>query len=237
MDELVSDNVGRIKDTDIFKIKLCLSSLTNTVILCPMVSWLYTQTSADQETWTFLKRGVPGLVLIHDMQRRVSAAQICLADPNTGFAVWRENLHKTSNYRASQKNFHTFQMFSGGAGAMAGIKFPSNESATSFIKDVLSNLPEETSTEVTQASTKERFRFGRKLKKNEISSPCMFTHVSSISSKPINQPQPKTQKGKRGGGLKKYNGSGSSLDAPDADPPRHDGMPRRMSLPTRPTKR
>ena len=109
-DTLSKHSSMKLKDEDVFKIKLALSSLTTSVILCPMVANLYTQSVDDNETWMYFKRGVPGIILHHDSYRIVTTAQLFLADPESGFAIWTENLLETSQYEATQKNFHTFKI-------------------------------------------------------------------------------------------------------------------------------
>ena len=223
MEEPENNVIVRLKDAEMFKIKLCLSSLTNTVVICPVLCSIYVKNDMDDvinddvtsDSWTFMKRGAPCMVLIHDLNRDVCASQICVADPDSGFAVWRESVDKKCDYKLSEKNFHTFRLKDSEKGNMAGIIFPSIEYSNIFLKDVLSNLPDETVVACREGSPKsiERRRSTKKLKKNEISSPCMFTHVSSISNKKLQKKE--TKKKVRGSEIQ---GSGSSLDNPNADP-------------------
>ena len=233
-------NDVRIKDQELFKIKLALSSLTNSVVLCPMVANLYTQSPTDDETWTYFKRGVPGIILNHDIDRTVIAVQLCLADPDTGFAIWREALLNTSDYKATQKNFHTFKMTSNN-NCMAGIRFPLDEGANIFLREVLVNIPkvsyEPKKSDVPDHKSKSLRKGGssikKKISKEEISKPCMFTHVTSatVMNKVNDSSKQKSRslKAKLSGKSNKYSGSGSSLDHPDADPAQ-DTMSRRSVI-------
>lgn len=223
-----SENV-RIKDQELFKIKLALSSLTNSVILCPMVANLYTQSPTDDETWTYFKRGVPGIILNHNAERVVISVQLCLADPDSGFAIWRETLLISSEYKATQKNFHTFKMTSKN-NCMAGIRFPLDEGANIFLRDVVGNIPKvtyEPNVEIPLHKSKSRGKgslfIKKKISKEEISKPCMFTHVTSttVMNKTHDthaSKKSRSLKAKLTGKSNKYSGSGSSLDHPDADP-------------------
>lgn len=223
-----SDNI-RIKDQELFKIKLALSSLTNSVILCPMVANLYTQSPTDDETWTYFKRGVPGIILNHNMERTVTSVQLCLADPDSGFAIWRETLFISSDYKATQKNFHTFKMASNN-NCMAGIRFPLDEGANIFLREVISNIPKvtlESNISPVQAQKSKSSRKGtsfmkKKISKEEISKPCMFTHVTSTTvmnkANEATKQKSRSLKAKLSGKSNKYSGSGSSIDHPDADP-------------------
>lgn len=214
---------ARVKDKELFKIKLALSSLTNSVLICPVVATLYTQSTADNETWNCCKRGAPGLILSHNTDREVISCHLCIADPESGFALWREKLLPASEYKATQKNFHTFKLLSDGVeNTMAGIRFPSDESACIFLRDVLGHIPKEGVHPDSPNSNKlsSRKSIKNKIKKSEISQPCMFKHVTSINnSKPMKE---KSQSVKALTPSKsktsKYSGSGSSLDAPDTDP-------------------
>ena len=89
------------------------------------------------------------------------SVHICLADPHSGFILWKEPLDTTCEYKATQKNFHTFKIVSseekdGGEGEeegegggekeeegnrkMAGIRFPIPELADIFLKNVVENI-------------------------------------------------------------------------------------------------
>ena len=179
-----------LRDTEIFKIKLSFSSLTNRVVVCPVVANLYSWKPSDTETWNHFKTGVPVLVIVHDGQSsgKNVQMQLCIVDRQNGFATWRENITEQSDYKMSQRNFHTMKLGSPKEeeGEMVGIKFPSEEVASVFYKDVECNIPEDVSLEVLGSSPKhdkkKSTRASKKLSKTDISSPCMFTHVTSINN-------------------------------------------------------
>ena len=193
MDEASStDNaVFHIEDHQIFKIKLALSSLSNSVIVCPMMVNMYTMsTQDDDETWTHFKKGVPVVIMNKSIvDNIITSVNICLADPHSGFALWKEALQPTSKYKATQKNFHTFHIASSDL-LMAGIRFPVSNLAEIFLKDVLVNVDklENRSYSLTDLAQGERdvrsekktdFASRKKILKTQISRPCMFTHVTS----------------------------------------------------------
>jgi WH1 domain. len=218
----------KVKDKELFKIKLALSSLTNSVVICPVVATLYTLSTSDNETWNCCKRGAPGLILTHNSDREIICCQLCIADPESGFALWRENLMISSDYKASQKNFHTFNLISDGVNnKMAGIRFPSDESACTFLRDVLESIPKEGVCPDSPTTKKERSKVTKKIKKSEISQPCMFKHVTSINNmKQKDKVMSRSQSTKSK--ISKYSGSGSSLDSPDTDP-QHNVVVRRTN--------
>ena len=206
--ELNGNMEYRLEEHEIFKIKLSLSSLTNSVIVCPLIAKLYLWKPADSETWTYCKTGVPVLVLIHGDEKdsmKVTALQLCLVDRPTGFTTWREFLSEDSDYKMSQKNFHTLKLLSSLDGSMAGVKFPSEEMAAIFMKDVQCNMPDDFIADVSHSSSprhssksdqknhsrngkdkdKDKRKSVKRISKDEISSPCMFTHVTSINNRQI----------------------------------------------------
>lgn len=182
-------------DSEIFKIKLSFSSLTNRVIVCPILANLYSWKPSDIETWSYFKTGVPVLVIVHDGQSRGKniQMQLCIVDRKNGFATWREIITQASEYKMSQRNFHTLKLSSPREeGEMIGLKFPNEDIASVFYKDVLCNIPEEAELEAYQSpkhketkksvKRKENPSLSKKLSKDDISSPCMFTHVTSINN-------------------------------------------------------
>ena len=182
-------------DTEIFKIKLSFSSLTNRVIVCPIVANLYSWKPTDIETWNYFKTGVPVLVIVHDGQSKGknTQMQLCIVDRSNGFATWRENITEGSEYKMTQRNFHTLKLSSPKEeGEMVGVKFPSEDIAAVFYKDVQCNIPDETELETQQSpkhfekkksvKSRDNARLSKRLSKDDISSPCMFTHVTSINN-------------------------------------------------------
>lgn len=184
----------KLGEKDIFKIKLSLSCLSNKVFVCSAVANLYVWQpplgESKANSWQFVRSGIPALVVSNGLSgaRNPKGITISLMDRQSGFSIWKENLTSNSNYREQQANFHVLSL-SSGDGMMAGLRFGNEDAAKSFYKDVLSNLDDVLQTssspeiEILQSSpSKDRFKKFRKLKKNEISSPCLFSHVTSITN-------------------------------------------------------
>ena len=184
----------RLSDKDLFKIRLSLSCLSNRVVVSSVMANLYLWTPPTPDfpnsSWQFVKSGVPALVVSTGEcgDRNPRGMYIYLVDPGSGFSSWKEKLTANSNYIQQQNNFHTLKL-SDESGVMAGIRFSEEDAASSFLKEVennsnellqLSSLPELNRLET--ASSKERTKKFRKLKKVEISTPCLFSHVTSITS-------------------------------------------------------
>ena len=182
----------RLSDKDIFKIKLSLSCLSNRVVVCPSVSNLYMweqpTRAREPNQWKYVRSGVPVLVVNSGESgaRNPKGLSICLVDRESGFATWKEPLSSASSYKEQQKNFHTLTL-SGASSTMAGLRFNDELAACNFVKEVEVALQD--SVHVTsspelnkvESSHHSRFRKFRKLKKTEISSPCLFSHVTSIT--------------------------------------------------------
>lgn len=184
----------RLSDKDVFKIKLSLSCLSNRVVVCGTTASLYLWQPPSIERpsnqWTLERKGVPVLVIStgDSGARNPKGVHLSLVERDSGFTTWKETLTSNSNYREQQKNFHTL-MLSNGDGAMAGFRFNCEEAANVFLKDVEASVQEILSStsapelnKLPNSSSRERLKKFRKLKKVEISTPCLFSHVTSITA-------------------------------------------------------
>lgn len=184
----------RLTEKDIFKIKLSLSCLSNRVVVCGATASLYfwqpPSVESPSNQWTLARSGVPVLVVSTGDcgDRNPKGVYLSLVERDSGFATWKEALTTSSNYREQQKNFHTLNL-SNADGTMAGFRFNCEEAANAFLKDVEAAAQEiSTATSVPELNklstntSKERFKKFRKLKKVEISTPCLFSHVTSITA-------------------------------------------------------
>lgn len=184
----------RLSDKEVFKIKLSLSCLSNRVVVCGTTASLYLWQPPSIERpsnqWTLERKGVPVLVVStgDSGARNPKGVHVSLVERDSGFTTWKETLTSSSNYREQQKNFHTL-MLSNGDGAMAGFRFNCEEAANVFLKDVEAAVQENSSStsapelnKLPNSSSRERLKKFRKLKKVEISTPCLFSHVTSITA-------------------------------------------------------
>ncbi|KAK2565056.1 hypothetical protein P5673_010961 [Acropora cervicornis] len=190
-DEAFSD---RLSEKDIFKIRLSLSCLSNRVVVCGSTAklfyWTPPSAASLSNKWTSARSGVPVLVISSgdSGDRNPKGAYVGLVETDSGFSTWKETLTSSSNYREQQRNFHTL-MLSTGDGTMAGLRFNNEDAARVFLKEVqdavqevlsVSSVPELNKPQPNV--NKERLKKFRKLKKVEISTPCLFSHVTSITS-------------------------------------------------------
>jgi len=208
----------RLTEKDIFKIKLSLSCLSNRVVVCGATASLYFWQPPSLESpsnqWTLARSGVPVLVISTGDcgARNPKGVYLSLVERDSGFATWKETLTSSSNYREQQKSFHTL-MLSNGDGTMAGFRFNCEEAANAFLKDVEAAVEEAltaaSAPELNKLQTsngKEKVKKFRKLKKVEISTPCLFSHVTSITTATQIGEAGKTQQKREKEDIKALNG-------------------------------
>lgn len=208
----------RLTEKDIFKIKLSLSCLSNRVVVCGATASLYFWQPPSLESpsnqWTLARSGVPVLVISTGDcgARNPKGVYLSLVERDSGFATWKETLTSSSNYREQQKSFHTL-MLSNGDGTMAGFRFNCEEAANAFLKDVEAAVEEAltaaSAPELNKLQTsngKEKVKKFRKLKKVEISTPCLFSHVTSITTATQIGEEGKTQQKREKEDIKALNG-------------------------------
>ena len=179
-----------LSEKDVYKIKLSLSCLSNRVVVCTSFAHLYKwerpSAAGQKNQWNYVRSGVPVLVVStgESGARNPKGICVCLVDQESGFTTWKEALNASSNYKEQQTNFHTLTVAEADT-TMAGIRFNDELAAGKFLKEVevavQESLHASSSPELNKLETRSRFRKFRKLKKTEISSPCLFSHVTSIT--------------------------------------------------------
>jgi hypothetical protein len=183
----MSEN-GRLTGQELFKVKLSLSCLSNRVTVCPVQAKLYL---LKGETWKHHKTGVAAVILNTGEcgDRNPKGVKLSLVEIESGFASWNEDLNDNSQYKAQDSKFHTLVLQNNNGANMAGLQFDDEGAASLFLKEIVDSIEELKSSnnagEVSKlelSSRKEKAKKFRKLKKSEISTPCLFTHVTNISS-------------------------------------------------------
>ncbi|XP_028409151.1 uncharacterized protein LOC114531731 [Dendronephthya gigantea] len=182
------DENGRLTSQELFKVKLSLSCLSNRVTVCPVQAKLYL---LKGETWNHFKTGVAAVIFNtgESGDRNPKGVKLCLVELESGFASWNEDLSDNSQYKAQDTKFHTLMLQNNNGANMAGLQFEDEGAASLFLKEIIDSIEELKSSNNTLelskleiSSRKEKAKKFRKLKKSEISTPCLFTHVTNISS-------------------------------------------------------
>lgn len=178
----------RLSNQELFKVKLSLSCLSNRVIVCPVQAKLYL---LKGDSWKLYKTGVAAVILNTGEcgDRNPRGVKLSLVELESGFPSWNEDLSDNSQYKAHDTKFHTLVLNNNNGAGMAGLQFEEEGAASLFLKEIIDSIGElKTSKYATDlskleiSSRKEKAKKFRKLKKSEISTPCLFTHVTNISS-------------------------------------------------------
>lgn len=182
------DDNSRLTSQELFKVKLSLSCLSNRVTVCPVQAKLYL---LKEDTWKHHKTGVAAVIFNtgESGERNPKGVKLCLVELESGFASWKEDLSDNSQYKEQDNKFHTLVLNNNNGAGMAGLQFEDEGAASLFLKEIVDSIEElkssNNTTEVSKlelSSRREKAKKFRKLKKSEISTPCLFTHVTNISS-------------------------------------------------------
>lgn len=178
----------RLTNQELFKIKLSLSCLSNRVIVCPVQAKLYL---LKGDSWKLYKTGVAAVILNTGEcgDRNPKGVKLSLVELESGFPSWNEDLSDNSQYKAHDTKFHTLVLNNNNGAGMAGLQFEEEGAASLFLKEIVDSIDELKSSnnamelsKLEISSRKEKAKKFRKLKKSEISTPCLFTHVTNIRS-------------------------------------------------------
>ncbi|XP_022111868.1 uncharacterized protein LOC110991065 [Acanthaster planci] len=175
---------GTCTDQDIRQIERFFTSLKSRVYVCPALANLYfttLQEMANLGGWELATTGFPTLIFENRQNER--RLVLCIAEKGTGFVQWKDGLNQDSKYRSPERNFHTLCV-SGDAQKLAGLSFDNDLAAAELLDTVHAWLEELASEEGSQnAKKKKRKHREPKVtlpKKETISQPCMFEHVTNL---------------------------------------------------------
>lgn len=116
--------------------------------------------------------------------------QIVLAERGTGFTLWRDVIDNLTDYKPIASTFHTMYLSSDHR-QMAGLSFDSSEAASNFLNQIelitadplniaLSAPKRDKLVKKMRHKVKESPSKVSRPKKSDISSPCLFQHVTSV---------------------------------------------------------
>ncbi|KAJ7337934.1 hypothetical protein OS493_008093 [Desmophyllum pertusum] len=176
----------RISAKDVFKIKLSLSCLSNRVVVCGTTASLYLWRPPSIERpsnqWTLERSGVPVLVIStgDSGARNPKGVHVSLVEQDSGFCDMERDANLEFKLQRTTKELSYVD----------ALKWRrDNEAANVFLKDVETAVQEVLAAasapelnKLPSSSSRERLKKFRKLKKVEISTPCLFSHVTSITA-------------------------------------------------------
>lgn len=145
--------------------------------------------------WELSRTGIP--VIIFDKgetkARDKRQLQICLAERGTGFVLWKDIIDNLSDYSAHHPCFHTLYL-SCDHRKMAGLSFDSQSAAQQFHEQIETLTSDPLNIALTgPKKSNKKLKFLKKQmsinanasnyklpKKCDISSPCLFQHVTNV---------------------------------------------------------
>ena len=149
---------------------------------------LYTEEGSGKDaTWNLKFTGVPAILLdLGDTKSRDKRRlQILLAEKESGFELWRDVVDNLTSYKVQEPHFHTL-FLSSDHRRKIGLSFNEGQAAMVFHKqlETLTSNPENISLSAPgkkkKSKNKEKIPKYKAPKKNDISKPCNFHHVTAV---------------------------------------------------------
>ena len=176
-----------VSEHDVRQIESFFLSLKTRVFVCPALANLYFATLQDMANlggWELATTGFPTLIMELSPNQNIqeNKLHLCLAEKGTGFVLWKDVVDIDTNYKAPGKNFHTMTT-SKDRKKLAGFSFDDGSAATQLISTVEAWLKEVTPEETGKKKKKDKKRpkMNKKgLKKETISQPCCFEHITQL---------------------------------------------------------
>uniref|UniRef100_A0A182TS98 WH1 domain-containing protein n=1 Tax=Anopheles melas TaxID=34690 RepID=A0A182TS98_9DIPT len=140
-----------------------------------------------KEDWRLVFTGIP--VLLHDKgstrSRCTPRVSFVLAERGTCFALWKDTIDNLSDYKVAAAAFHTMCL-SADHRKMIGFSFDSNQAAREMwvrVEELTSN-PENIALSAPgrKRKTQKRAKPIVLPPKSQISQPCQFNHVTSVTT-------------------------------------------------------
>ncbi|KAA0198907.1 hypothetical protein HAZT_HAZT004842 [Hyalella azteca] len=158
------------------------------VWVCRTMANLYTEEGDGKNAkWNLKFTGVP--VILLDLGETKSRAkrqlQIILAEKESGFELWKDVVDNLTSYKVQEPHFHTM-FLSSDHRRKIGLSYNEGDAAMAFHKqlETLTSDPENIS--LSAPGKKKKLKNKEKLpkykapRKNDISMPCNFHHVTSV---------------------------------------------------------
>ena len=206
-----------ISEKDIYRIQVSLASMKTTVRVVPTYARVFVleerfevphpgqQFGPEQplhvthrHEWKLVCTGIPCVLTDRQAPHPTSpfAVKVAVAEAESGLAIWDCIVEPSSDYRATQSNFHTFRSVTH---SMHGVQFVGEAQAQAmfeFITELLSSdlhlsrhvgalwyLEGESAEKDKEDKKPEVKRRSLSVSKKDISKPCNFVHLAGITSK------------------------------------------------------
>ncbi|KAF2357735.1 WH1/EVH1 domain [Trinorchestia longiramus] len=158
------------------------------VWVCRTMANLYTEEgSGNDSKWVLKNTGVPVLLLDlgETKSRTKRQLQIILAEKESGFELWKDVIDNLTSYKVQEPHFHTM-FLSSDHRRKIGLSYNEGDAAMTFHKQLesLTSNPENISLNAPgkkkKPKNKEKPLKYKPPRKNDISKPCNFHHVTSV---------------------------------------------------------
>ena len=139
--------------------------------------------SSESNSWELKYTGIPALVVDsgNTRSRGQRQVQLVLAEKGTSFMLWRDLVDSLSSYSAPDPSFHTMHL-STDRRQRVGLSFDDVEAARAFQTQLTALCTEGDAVAATPAQRKKKKKDrSAKPRKEDISQPCCFQHVNSVS--------------------------------------------------------
>lgn len=178
------DNGTIISEPERAQIESFFSGLGTEIYVSSSLANLYE--SIGKDDWRLIYTGIP--VLLHDKgsarSRTIPRVTFCLAERGSCFALWRDTIDNLSDYRVAGPSFHTMRLSSDHR-QIIGFSFDSSDSARELWKTIekLISNPENIALSIPgRKKNKQKRQKPTPLPpKSQISHPCQFHHVTSVT--------------------------------------------------------
>ncbi|XP_058166946.1 serine/threonine-protein kinase pakB [Anopheles ziemanni] len=183
--DLISLDNGVITDYERAQIESFFSGLGTEVYVSSSLANLYER--VGKEDWRLVFTGIP--VLLHDKgstrSRCTPRVTFVLAERGTCFALWKDTIDNLSDYKVAAAAFHTMCL-SADHRQVIGFSFDSNQAAREMwvrVEELTSN-PENIALSAPgrKRKTPKRAKPIVLPPKSQISQPCQFNHVTSVTT-------------------------------------------------------
>lgn len=183
--DLISLDSGMITDFERAQVESFFSGLGTEVYVSTSLANLYE--SIGKDDWRLVFTGIP--VLLHDKgctrSRCTPRVSFVLAERGTCFALWKDTIDNLSDYKVAAAAFHTMCL-SADHRKVIGFSFDSNQAAREMwvrVEELISN-PENIALSAPgrKRKTKKSTKPIILPPKSQISQPCQFHHVTSVTA-------------------------------------------------------
>ena len=194
-----ASRTGRLTEQDLVQVEMFFRSHKTEVMVGQSMASLYfgaigpgspTRDGPNPrpQTWSYVKSGIPVIVLDSGESRRYRRLNIVLAEHGTGFVLWKESMTHLSQYTGTHPTFHTMHLSTDHT-KLAGFSFDDAAAAAQFLhkintitsdpEDVMLNLSgkHKKRKDKNKSKSKQKYKAPTKL---DISTPCCFTHITKL---------------------------------------------------------